>query len=1291
MEFIADARKTKLELLESLYNIVNQYENAYIMTSCRTSDKTAFFKIESKYNIITYDVHEISENELEDLKKQYPIIKKISQDKKYEELLKTPFYINIIIKNCIDFDNITDVNKFREYIWNNIICLKNKQKKYEIDIKDVEEAVNKIVFDRAKKFTLGINENCINSNILYALKTEGIINCNKDGIRLKYDIYEDICFEIFFDREYFDCKAKYEVFYENITKIGRCVYRRYQIWISNKLLAKENRDKFIYNLIFNNEISEEWKKQTEIGIVKSNYSDFFFEENELEILEKDLLLEFIDIINLYSYETKIMNNDEFSDVQLISVGVGRENIIKIIEKNDLLEKNIIKKSKIIKLCYDYINQKKKKADICKIICKFMQLYIESAFENISQNWFKILDEIDKCLIIIFRLSNYCKEWLISFFDRMVSYYNDTETSKVRIAEDVIEFIMKNSYPKLVMELPGKLCEMASIVWKEKESDNEFYYAKDNPYGLSENYHYSYPDIRKNTFLWNIFRCNFWVGIEWAIKFLNECVEKYAQNYPQYVKKTKIMFLDEKNIVREYYGNSNMWMSCTGEYHIHDLVSDIVYNIKEAIINYFDENIHNKEALIFLENIKNKIYKESNNVILLTIIENIGLHYQNELPGFALDLISSIDIVEWDISRYASYIKNPQLEILKQQIFQKIGVPRLKNRYIIDPKCGISMEYYVHSIQINKGKAVKEKCYKILDYLYTIVNNDEENASSYLQIQKMDLRNAKTTQINENTISIEANITGEAQKVIDKHAENTLITNEFLEKIKKYCNEIKEGKDCSKSWIDFADELIIIKNNKGVMATGIEKIIISLVVKILQEGVISTEKKNYYCNYWIEGMEQILENKGFAFEPILISKLIEQLYSDVSIDIKNKIKLIILKFIDINYYDGIIDSIQREIIKYLQKDIKLSNTIFNTVIMLSNDEMEHQKYNAEYAKRKNNTFKFVPNKIPKLRGIDKQIEQENGEKYKSNTNEIIEKYLYAEEEINIKQFDISNYDLEVLCHISNCGKKFDDVFFTKVIREILELMISIKNDNSNSYRNNIIDTHQEYEIIRLFERELTSCEHIGENIIDLLFNNINFSEFKKDAIEIYQEILNCFTALYFDSHNDRNIRVMIEKKIKYIEQKIKKIPEEIVKKELYSCLHLSPKKYTRWEPGKFKTKYEYRDKRFLNEYFCKYGKYNIKDSMKTLYLLKIDELLPEILISVNEILIYNVKHNKNIESALKGDVQKIIDIIITKAFVNFSDEIKKDDDLINAYEGILKILIELNYEKAGVIIDEFRIH
>ena len=258
----------------------------------------------------------------------------------------------------------------------------------------------------------------------------------------------------------------------------------------------------------------------------------------------------------------------------------------------------------------------------------------------------------------------------------------------------------------------------------------------------------------------------------------------------------------------------------------------------------------------------------------------------------------------------------------------------------------------------------------------------------------------------------------------------------------------------------------------------------------------------------------------------------------------------------------------------------------------------------------------------------------------------------------------------------------------MVKEIIKFIIDIKNDKSNEYKNDILDMYQEYEIIRLFERELAYIDKGYEKIIDLIFDDIDFSKFKREATEFYLEILSCFIVLYYNSYNDKNMRAIIEKKLKYIELKIQNIKFEHVKQELSKCLYLSPGKYDRWNPYKIKTKYEYKNKKFLNEQLCKYGKYDIKNSMRTIYLLKIDELLPEILISLEEILKFN---KESLERNFEGDTKIIIDNIITKAFIDFSDSIKMDSDLIDAYENTLKILIEFSYEKAGVLLDEFRIH
>jgi hypothetical protein len=51
------------------------------------------------------------------------------------------------------------------------------------------------------------------------LKSEGIIVESRNKIRLKYDIFEDICFERYIDKAFDACHGSYNVFFDEIEKI----------------------------------------------------------------------------------------------------------------------------------------------------------------------------------------------------------------------------------------------------------------------------------------------------------------------------------------------------------------------------------------------------------------------------------------------------------------------------------------------------------------------------------------------------------------------------------------------------------------------------------------------------------------------------------------------------------------------------------------------------------------------------------------------------------------------------------------------------------------------------------------------------------------------------------------------------------------------------------------------------------------------------------------------------------------------------------------------------------------
>src|SRR5699024_3998581 len=120
-----------------------------------------------------------------------------------------------------------------------------------------------------------------------------------------------------------------------------------------------------------------------------------------------------------------------------------------------------------------------------------------------------------------------------------------------------------------------------------------------------------------------------------------------------------------------------------------------------------------------------------------------------------------------------------------------------------------------------------------------INNDKENASRYLQIQKMDFRNAKMTCLDNNIISIEANITGEAEKVVVRHEENKLMSDDLISKLKQCTRDLNEEKDCSQLLIELIDSFISIKNNEEVRAICLEKIIIEMISIIFQNYNLST--------------------------------------------------------------------------------------------------------------------------------------------------------------------------------------------------------------------------------------------------------------------------------------------------------------------------------------------------------------------------------------------------------------------------------------------------------------------
>ena len=1304
LEFIADSR-TKLDLLCVLFECTKKYPLAKIITSCRTSDKNSFMKIENIYSIYPYEVSELTIPEQLAIAKKYPIIRKMLDMNSYIELLKSPFYINLIVSEITDIDNILDENQLREYIWQHIICLGDNE---------IKKVVESIVFNRAKAFSLGVTSSEYDTKTINNLISKGVLVSNGKTVRLKYDIFEDICFEQYLDNQFNKCKGKYNEFFDEIETFGRCIYRRYQIWISNKLLAKSNREKFLYELVFSEKMPQDWRKQTEIGLVKSRYCGQFFSEYGQTVVKNGMLSDFIKTTNLYAFEINNSFIAKFAPYILLRpIGEGRRSLIQFIAENKLYEKDEIPRLDLEKICTDYskvtLKEKRTADEACKILEHIIDKYI---IESEEKNYYKLDDIVNSLLTPIYQMAEYSKDWIKDFWDRLTAYYKGDNQDKKRLAEDIIEDTLSFKHTKLAEHVSAELCNLAEMFWtySSNEDNNRggFGFQEMDRNGMAWRYglskkaeHYEHGSTRNtaidSNFFCMLFKSNFWTGLNWTIDFVNKAVLELAKKHEVRLATYEINFIED-NKKKSYLGFPEMWLVTTEEYRMPMVISDLIYCLKKELRSVIENDAFvNKETAGFAKNVKELIYEKSNNIALLTIIADMGMEFRQKLPGYALNLATDIGIILIDLTRLSLLIKDPFSEMLEKQMLMIVGIPSLPDRYNKKGVKQYDLRNYVIDSQIYYDEEIITRCHRILDYLYSIVPNDKENATKYLQIQKMDLRTAQVVEVDDTIECLIPTVTGEAKKIAIENEKQRQPENEMALLINDCSKKISNNRFTLKDCLEMI-ELLLETRKKCSIPKTYDSVLIGFIIRALNDKTLDDKTRARLCQIWINGIKGYFSNESFIFEYSCSWELFTQIESNLCNGIKNQIKQLILDLLMYKGQHGVVAEIAHYAKLYLSTNKQLARVVFNTIVKLAEDETCLQKFNADYKKKHKEKEKHevYSNVQPKFIGADFGVEDEKTKKYVSNKDEIIKEYLFNNTDPELANFEIDNYDINTLCFAINCGLSLNDNSFAVIVKKFVVGMINVWKANQNTHRSHeILDFYSLYEVVKFFQRELVANEIHTSIALDILFTEIDYSKFTRETIEFYLYVFGSLLVYYFDSHSDKDKRAYCENVIHSLEDKIILIKEERVKAEFYKSLILANTRYgSSGDWSKCPSGYSYQDKQFLNDIFSKYGGFHLKEMLNTIYKLHLEKLLPEILLSVRDSFMNAPRTNISRSDIFAEIVRKektIVLILITKAFLAFSDEIKKDDDLTKAFEEILEMLVELNYEEAATILDEFRVH
>lgn len=1285
LEFISD-NVLKLDLLTQLFERLKNIKNVHIIASCRNSELPSFSTLINSYNIFVYEIKPISSIQLTNIINHFPSLRAIITEQDYNVLLSNPFYLDKI-SQIPDLQTIKNVSDLRNYLWREKICLGNT---------GFEKIITDIVFDRAINFRLGSSASKYESSDIAKLILNNVIlqdNKTKE-VRLKYDIFEDICFEQYIDKVFDEEKGNYFAFFTELEKMGRCIYRRYQIWIENKLFVKETRKKFLYALVFK-ELPAEWKKQTEIGIIKSKYCTDFFEENENEIINSELFIKFVYLTNIYGFSI----NYSFFPLNMLlkEAGNGRRCLVNLIARNLFLLDNESNKESIDKLLVDFSKESNIDEQLGLNACLIIR-YILKRYEQRSADGeiYYSFSSVKKYISSLYRLNKFNEFWIKDFFNIIYEDFNSKNIHVQSFSNEAIENVIFENGFSLIRNYNKELYNLINLFYFEKvKNDSSFLYydydkEKEN-YGLNNNgKNYQYIPLKENSKLnifYELFMLKYFDTLRWLIDLSNKAVNNYKNNSK--INFYKIYFADLE-IEKVYLGVPEMWHVGEIESSLPVLFSDLFYCAKLATFEIYN----NTKKCEFAEKVKEIIIDESNNIMCLSILSNFGLRVEKELPGFCLDFISNIDLITEDCLK-RRYIKgNTFTNKFKGSILETMGITLSVDKKYKKTFVDNDLTEYARNVQIYGDEQSRGKCYKILDYLYNITSNSKDEAEKFLQIQKMDFRKASIYKNENNVLFIVPQITGEAEKLIKKYEKNNSIFKNIVFKIEKINNSINDRTIKFAEIDNCINDILKINNDMFSYAFNIE--LASLICYAISKLEITKEKRDEYCKLFInlitKNQDLIILDELIEMLPLLFSQINE----GISLEAKNKIKIYILKKLlptnSVNQYDiKIINCIK----KYLKNNRHLAKIIVSTIFMLSKDEMEHQKFNYEYLKKyeKSEIINFEPNMQPRLNGVDIYIEERGGKCYSSKKMKIIEKYLLNEEIPNFESIDIKNYDIKVLSCAFNCGFNLDDQLIKNIAIQYIDFLIELcaKNIKSNIY--DIVGYYETEFVASFFEENLKSKE-TSNTTISILFDKRAYNNFTLETISFYIKIINSLTSVYFDYYDNNDGRKFIESIINSLEIQIKKIPIEKVKQKFFSSLIFGFSNYyniSSWE--KCKTFYSYRDKMFLNNMFSKYGHFNFNEMIFIIYKLQYKKLLPEILISINNAFKkYFEEKNNIINFNMNPNTLFYIDEIMFYSYINYEKEIKSDFELINSFENILQFLIEkYNDSKAALLLDEFRIH
>lgn len=665
-----------LTILDQLYRLATENKGIKLIITCRKSYLQVIGSYLGDYAFKAVYVPPLDDKELQAIFNRYQFIKRFVDNSNTPHYLKNLRYLNLIISNKDVLLEVKKKNELRNFVWTKLICTSKEEQVFFI-----QYAESKI----SNPLTNFFNEN-INNKLVSSLLSRDILTNDKDNILFHDDLYEDLCYDNYFN-QLFNKGDDLPSFFDALNKNKFKNSRRYKEWLQTTC---DDSDCYQHILLFllkraSLPVKDHWLDLTIDAILELDNGISFYDNFYNHLLEdEDFLKRCIHIteVNCFLFDKALSNIIDFP--LLSPIGFSRGELI------DFLNNNYSDKyyDDLIRICLDYATQRhsfdiKHKITASSIITK----EIDKIF-NISDEYefYDKRDYLKQLLCGIAFMGDYCSDWLTSFLKKINNkrYFSG-------VSDFVCDFVLSINFSPAAKTHFAELSDLALSNWFFKDdSYGDSLRTNERNYGLNQ---HAIFEMRTNNDYKPFFIFHGAIDkplevTSFIVKFTNEITKSYYQN-----QKASKVLINGKEIVAT---SEFIMYAYQKDFNVGTLINSTLDIYEKSLENLI---LNNRQVLY---KVVHKIIKSTNNIMPIVVLYKLASKY----PTVFKDTLMFLDNCK-EIKDIDNYLVERGLIKQNESLNHYLNVCKNSNDKTIDLRKDDSTKFINNTEQIEIGLSFNE--------------------------------------------------------------------------------------------------------------------------------------------------------------------------------------------------------------------------------------------------------------------------------------------------------------------------------------------------------------------------------------------------------------------------------------------------------------------------------------------------------------------------------------------------------------------------------------------------------